>query len=207
MISTEKINSNFVIWTERLRKYNCYSDRLVDELGDKIKNASFSLNENSGSAYQGSMLDTVLNTLCRIGYEINENAFGYNEKQKIRHEHLYINVNMLMRVLLLQHIAKAEMFVLQESSWKAKNGMLFDFSNDLKTQLKLGERSIFLCMKYGIELSEEEYEAMRIIDKDEDKTNSFISPLCEIVKIANQLTAIEKHREYMSYKIKETLEK
>lgn len=207
MISTEKINSNFVIWTERLRKYNCYSDRLVDELGDKIKNASFSLNENSGSAYQGSMLDTVLNTLCRIGYEINENAFGYNEKQKIRHEHLYINVNMLMRVLLLQHIAKAEMFVLQESSWKAKNGMLFDFSNDLKTQLKLGERSIFLCMKYGIELSEEEYEAMRIIDKDEDKTNSFISPLCEIVKIANQLTAIEKHREYISYKIKETLEK
>ena len=62
-------------------------------------------------------------------------------------------------------------------------------------------------MKYGIELNEEEYEAMRIIDKDEDKTNSFTQPLCAIVKIANQLTAIEKYREYINNKTIETIEK
>lgn len=206
MLSIEKINSNFILWIERLQKYNCYSQRLIDDMGDLIKNASFSLNENSGSAYQGSMIDVVLNNLCRLGYELNENCFGY-QNNKIKHKHLYVNQNMLMRVLLLQHIAKAEMFVIQNNQWKAKNGYIYDFNDELKTSLKLGERSIFLCMKYGIELNEEEYEAMRIIDKDEDKTNSFTQPLCAIVKIANQLTAIEKYREYINNKTIETIEK
>lgn len=206
MLSIEKINSNFILWIERLQKYNCYSQRLIDDMGDLIKNASFSLTENSGSAYQGSMIDVVLNNLCRLGYELNENCFGY-QNNKIKHKHLYVNQNMLMRVLLLQHIAKAEMFVIQNNQWKAKNGYIYDFNGELKTSLKLGERSIFLCMKYGIELNEEEYEAMRIIDKDEDKTNSFTQPLCAIVKIANQLTAIEKYREYINNKTIETIEK
>ena len=206
MLSIEKINSNFILWIERLQKYNCYSQRLIDDMGDLIKNASFSLTENSGSAYQGSMIDVVLNNLCRLGYELNENCFGY-QNNKIKHKHLYVNQNMLMRVLLLQHIAKAEMFVIQNNQWKAKNGYIYDFNGELKTSLKLGERSIFLCMKYGIELNEEEYEAMRIIDKDEDKTNSFTQPLCSIVKIANQLTAIEKYREYINNKTIETIEK
>ena len=199
MLSIEKINSNFILWIERLQKYNCYSQRLIDDMGDLIKNASFSLTENSGSAYQGSMIDVVLNNLCRLGYELNENCFGY-QNNKIKHKHLYVNQNMLMRVLLLQHIAKAEMFVIQNNQWKAKNGYIYDFNGELKTSLKLGERSIFLCMKYGIDLNEEEYEAMRIIDKDEDKTNSFTQPMCAIVKIANQLTAIEKYREYINNK-------
>ena len=83
------------------------------------------------------------------------------------------------------------MFVPVTEQWKINKGILYDFNNELPSSLKLGERSIYLCMKYGIKLSEEEYEAMRILDKDEDKTNSFMNPLCEIVKIANQLAAIE----------------
>jgi hypothetical protein len=61
----------------------------------------------------------------------------------------------------------------------------------MQTSLKLGERSIFMCQKYGIKLTEEEFDAMKICDKEEDKNNSFTTPLAELVKIANQLTAIE----------------
>ena len=53
-------------------------------------------------------------------------------------------------------------------------------------------------MKYGIELSEEEYEAMRIIDKDDDKTNPYLSPLCQLVKTVNQIAAIELYQDYKS---------
>ena len=35
---------------------------------------------------------------------------------------------------------------------------------------------------------------MKILDKDEDKTNSFITPLEQLVKISNQLTAIETYQ-------------
>lgn len=195
MISEEKINSNFILWIERLKKYNCYSEEMINEIGEKLKNASFSLSTSTGSAYNGSMIDTVLNHLCTIAYHINEDAFGINARQKNKHNSLTVDSDMLMRVLLLQHISKCELFVAQDQQWKISKGYLYDFNSELKTSLKTGERSLYLCQKYGVKLTEEEYEAMRIIDKEEDfKNNSYMTPLCAIVKIANQLTAIETYR-------------
>lgn len=195
MITEEKINSNYVLWIERLKKYNCYSEEMINEIGDKIKNASFSLSASTGSAYKGSMIDTVLNHLCTIAYHINEDAFGLNSKQKNKHNSLKVNFDTLMRVLLLQHISKAELFIEQNEQWKINKGYLYDFNNDLSTSLKTGERSIYLLQKYGVKLSEDEFEAMRIIDKEEDfKNNSYMTPLSAIVKIANQFTAIETYR-------------
>lgn len=37
MISEEKINSNFVLWVERLKKYNCYSEEMINEIGESLK--------------------------------------------------------------------------------------------------------------------------------------------------------------------------
>lgn len=198
MITEEKINSNFVLWVERLKKYNCYSEEMINDIGDNIKNASFALSVNSGCAYTGSMIDTVLNHLCTIAYHLNEDAFGLNTKQRMKHPFLKVDSNTLMKVLLLQHISKAEMFVPQEQQWKIKNGYVFDFNPNMVAALKCGERSIYLCQKYGIKLTEEEYEAIRIIDKDDEnkKADTYVNPLCQIVKISNQLTAIEMHRQY-----------
>jgi len=199
MLTQEKINTNFVQYVKRLEKYDCYSESLMNDLGEDIKNCSFSMNEDSGSAYQGSMVDVVLNVLCKIAYNINEKAFE-NEPN------LKVNMNMLMRVLLLQHIAKAQMFVPQRESWKLKKGFLYDFNDNLKAVLKLGERTIFLCQKYGIKLNEEEYEALRYIDKTDDKTDYLASPLCILVKTANVLTAIECRKRYQSKNKKEIFE-
>jgi len=193
-ITEEKINRNYLLWIDYLKKYNCYSDRLIEEYGEKIKLASFAMSETSGGAYQGSLLDIVLSNLCVIASHINEGAFGLNSKEKYKHQHLYCDKTSLMKVLLLQHISKAELFVPSNEQWKINKGMYYEFNPNLQTALKLGERSIFLCMKYGITLTEEEYEAMKICDKDEEKSNSFITPLAELVKIANQLTAIEVYR-------------
>lgn len=198
MISEDKINLNYVRWIEGLKKYNCYSERMIEEIGDKIKDASFALQENSGCAYQGAMLNVVLGNLCKLALRINE-TFD-------KHPFLKVNTNMLMRVLLLQHISKAEMFVYQTNQWKLKNGYIYDFNTDLQTCLKCGERSLYLCMKYGIELTEEEYEAIRIIDKDETNYNPYISPLCQLVKNVNQLVTIELHRMYENNKQKEITE-
>ena len=195
-ISEEKINKNYLLWTEYLKKYGCYSEELINEYGDAIRTGAFTMNDNSGASYQGSLLNVVLNNLCVIATHINEGAFGINGKKKKKHPCLYVDKNSLMKVLLLQHIAKAEMFTPSSEQWKINKGMLYEFNPNTKTALKLGERSIFLCMKYGIKLTEEEYDAMKICDKDEEKNNSFITPLAEIVKIANQLTAIETYQKY-----------
>lgn len=200
-ITEEKRNKNYLLWIEYLKKYNCYSSRLIEDYGELIKNSSFAMNETSGGAYQGSLLDVILYTLCPIASHINDCAFGMNEKQKMKHHLLHVEKESLMKVLLLQHISKADIFVPTSEQWKKNKGMYYDFNNNLATALKLGERSIFMCMKYDIELTEEEYDAMKILDKDDDKTNSFISPLSEIVKIANQCTAIELYRKNNENKI------
>ena len=203
MLTSEKINLNYITFCNKLKKYNCYSEQMINEIGEQLKDCSFSMNDDSGSAYQGSMIDIVLNHLCSVAYNINEVVFGPTGK----FNSMRVNPDMLMRVLLLQHIAKAEMFVNTRDTWKVKKGMLYEFNTNLKASLKLGERSLYLCQKYGIELAEEEYEAIRIIDKSEDdKIMFYINPLCSIVKMANQFVAVEMRQKYINNKEKETIE-
>lgn len=198
-LTESKRNLNFSMWVKKLKDYNCYSEGLINELGDKITNASFCTNECNGGCYDGSLLDVVLNNLCVLGCHINDLALGLNSKERLNHPFLSVNKEMLMRVLLLQHIAKAEMFIPQTESWKKNKGFMYDFNGELETQLKLGERSAFLCMKYGINLSEAEFEAMTIIDKEEKVFNSHQNPLALIVKMINQLVIVELQRKYDYY--------
>lgn len=195
-ITEEKINKNYLLWTEYLKKYDCYSEELINDYGDAIRIGAFAMSDSSGASYQGSLLNVVLNNLCVIATHINEGGFGINGNGKEKHPYLYIDKKSLMKVLLLQHISKAELFVPSKEQWEINKGMLYEFNSELATSLKLGERSIFLCMKYGIKLTEEEYDAMKVCDKDEEKNNSFVTPLAELVKIANQLTAIETYQKY-----------
>ena len=127
-ISEEKINKNYLLWTEYLKKYDCYSEELINDYGDAIRNASFAMSESSGASYQGSLLDVVLSNLCVIAVHINDLAFGKNEKQKDRHPFLSVDKKSLMKVLLLQHISKAEMFVTTKEQWKINKGMNYEFN-------------------------------------------------------------------------------
>ena len=195
-LTEEKRNLNFVLWTKKLKDYNCYSESLINELGEKLKNASFNMNEANGGCYEGSLIEVILNNLCTLGYHINELAFGLNDKGKRNHPFLNVNTEMIMRVLLLQHISKAEYFITQTENWKKNKGYLFDFNGELETQLKMGERSAFLCMKHGIQLSEIEFEAMTIVDKDDKCSNSHQNQLVVLVKTINQLVAVELQRKY-----------
>lgn len=195
-LTEEKRNLNFVLWTKKLKDYNCYSESLINELGEKLKNASFNMNEANGGCYEGSLIEVILNNLCTLGYHINELAFGLNDKGKRNHPFLNVNTEMIMRVLLLQHISKAEYFITQTENWKKNKGYLFDFNGELETQLKMGERSAFLCMKHGIQLSEIEFEAMTIVDKDDKCFNSHQNQLVVLVKTINQLVEVELQRKY-----------
>ena len=103
-LTEEKRNLNFVLWTKKLKDYNCYSESLINELGEKLKNASFNMNEANGGCYEGSLIEVILNNLCTLGYHINELAFGLNDKGKRNHPFLNVNTEMIMRVLHINHL-------------------------------------------------------------------------------------------------------
>ena len=195
-MSEEQLNANFIKYITRLKKYNCYSQEMIDDIGDAIKRAPYSLTLESGGAYEGGMVDIVLNRLCRLAYDLNTRGFGpldiSNLDSPYSHPKLMVNTEMLMRVLLLQHIGKAEMFIPQPEAWKLKKGWVYDFNEEIKSNLKLGERSLYLCQKYGIVLNDEEYEAIRIIDREMDEKHLVMSSrLCVFVRMCNLLTTIE----------------
>lgn len=186
-ITNKEMDSNFEKWVKRLQSYDCYSEEMINEYGELLKKATYGMNEDSGSAYDGSLLDIVLNKLCLYSFNIN-NTLSDSMK---------VDKNSLLKVLLLQHISKCEMFIPQTVDWLRKKGALYEFNPNIKGQLKTGERSAYICMKYGITLSEEEYEAIRVIDKDcDDKSQYYASPLATIVKMTNILVNADLRENY-----------
>ena len=206
MLTEEKLNANYLKFINYLQKYNCYSEDMMKELGEKIKMAPYSMERDMGGAYDGAMIDVTLNTLCKIGAQINNNAMGANGGEKIAHPLLAVNNNMLMRVLLLINIAKAEMFTPNKSEWHKKNlGRMYEFVEN-KTKLKLGARSLYLCQKYGIQLEEEEFEAFLTIDNPDDTGERFQSPLYTMVKATKMFTLVELRQKQLASNKTETQE-
>jgi hypothetical protein len=73
--------------------------------------------------------------------------------------------------------------------------------------MKTGERTLFLCQKYGIKLTEPEYDAIKIIDKSEDeKSLYYITPLSAIVRSANMHTNVELRNKFIKSQKKENVE-
>ena len=206
MLTEEKLNANYLKFINYLQKYNCYSEDMMKELGEKIKVAPYSMERDMGGAYDGAMIDVTLNMLCKIGAQINNNAMGANGGEKIAHPLLAVNNNMLMRVLLLINIAKAEMFTPNKSEWHKKNlGRMYEFVEN-KTKLKLGARSLYLCQKYGIQLEEEEFEAFLTIDNPDDTGERFQSPLYTMVKATKMFTLVELRQKQLASNKTETQE-
>lgn len=178
MLDEKIINKNYGLWLTKLQENGCNTDELVNNYGEKIKNASLGMSSNSGTAYNGSMLHIVLRKICKYAITINDML---PEDQRIDRK-------KLLKVCLLQHISKAVMY--KELEKENYRGDKYEFNNTLDAPLKSGERSALMCLQNGIDLSDDEYEAMRILDKDDDKSY-YNSLLSSIVKSANMIAFAE----------------
>ena len=171
-------------------------------MGERICNATWAMNKESGAAYQGALLDVVINHLCDIAYSFNEIALTKVVNNTVINTRpcIKVNTNMLIRVLLLQHISKADIFVPTTEGWKLKKGLLYEYNPNVETSMKVGERSLFLCQKYGIQIGEDEYDAIRSFDKTEEQfAGSYVTPLSLMVRTANQFACLEMRRQYDLY--------
>lgn len=193
MVSNFQINKNYDVWIKLLKKYNCYSDALIEKYGDLIKKSSFSLNTDSGLCYEGSLLDVSLNKLPTNSLEIAKTILKINGVDEIDNN----LKESIAKVCILQHISKCLIFTEQTNEWNRKRGYLYEFRKDLNTSLKVGERSIYMCMECGIKLSEDEFEAIRIIDKSEDDDSLIYSSLLSnIIKTSNHFVNLLARMEY-----------
>lgn len=189
MLTDEKLNSNYALFIEKIRSTGTNVDNLIAFIGEeKLKNATAAINVESGQAYDGSLINNCLFKIAKYAFLIN------NQLPKS----IQVDQASLLKVCLLHQISKALMFEENDSTWEKTNrGLLYKYV-ELDGALRCGERSIFICMSNGINFTPEEFEAMRIIDKDIDDnyTKFYSSPISMLVKQANEIANMESRINY-----------
>lgn len=180
MISEEIKNKNFRLFLSKLSNIGIDSDKIEERLGDTLLNGTFALSNDNGCAYDGSLLHVVLRILTPFAIKINE----------ILPENQKVNQQSIVKVCLLSHLAKCQMFVKNDNPWEIeKKGLLYKYAKS-DVALKMGAKSILLCQEMGITFTPEEFEAMLILDKDDNDLQSkfYSNALSIIIKQANELT-------------------
>jgi hypothetical protein len=159
------------------------ADKVIELLGgdEKVINASFGMSLDSGSAYPGAF---VYNSIM-----IAEYAKKLNE---LLPESMRVDNKSIYRVALLQHIGKVVMYTENDNEWEVKNrGFAYKFI-DQNTALRCGERALFILMQAGVVLTEDEFEAIRIVDKskeDDSFAKFYSNTLAFIIRQANEFVS------------------
>lgn len=155
--------TSFQIWGENIKELGLMSETLrnwINVNSKLIQAAPFSRDINTGRAYEGSLLTTM-----------NEMLWIASKSNSIFYKNI-LDDNSIKKITLLQHLSKALMFEPNDNAFEKKKGYKWKFTG-LPNALRTGERSLLLCLQFGVPFTNDEYEAMTIIDKD--KSDSYIS--------------------------------
>lgn len=178
----EKILKNKEKFELTNSKYKILTDRLLEFLGDDLFSAPASNMESMYNAFPGGLVDYILK-VTKYGINLND----------ILPESQRVDKSSIIKVCFLHQIGKVPLFIFCESEWHRKNqGKMYDFNEDL-VSMRVSERSAYFSLKYGVELSEEEYQAIVNYDKsDDDKQSKWHgSTLSTLLRVANELAIME----------------
>lgn len=188
MLNQDLMLKNYSDFKTRLENYvgKEESENIISSIGEeKLINAPFAHKTDTGFAYDGSLIETILNITT---FAIKINQLLPSNKQA--------DVKSIVKVGLLHHLSKAMLYIPNDSSWEINNrGLVYKFNDELEGALRVGERSTLLACNAGVKFTELEFEAMRVNDKDTDDTYSkyYSSSLSMVIRQANEiLTNISK---------------
>jgi hypothetical protein len=178
----EKILKNKEKFNKTNETYNILPENLLEFLGEDLYSAPASNMESMYNAFPGGLIDYIL-TVTKYGINLND----------ILPESQRVDKKSIMRVCFLHQLGKVKLYKFCESEWHRKNqGKMYDFNEDL-VSMRVGERSAYYSLRYGVELSDEEYQSILNYDKtDDDKQSKWYgSTLSTILRLANELAIIE----------------
>jgi len=182
MLTIPQLEHNKAKFIETNQKYNIMTKELVDFLGDGLYTSPASTRLTMVGCYPGGLLHHTIKA-CKYAIKVNE----------ILPEPLRQPTPSIVKSIFLSQIGKVFMFCLTENEYQKKQGIMYDFCDDT-VRLRVGERSVYYAMKYGVILSEEEYQAILNLDKDDDDKMAryFSSSLTSIIKWGFELAIMEE---------------
>ena len=177
-LEKEKIISNTKKFFDTATKAGFMNDGLITTLGQDFMSAP----DNTHSE-EGSLIDTILN--------VTKNLVKIND---LLPETKRFDKPSLLKVGLLHQIGKAKLFIPNPSDWHKKQGKIYDYDKSL-VSMRIGQRSLYYAMSNGVTFTEEEAQSLLFydVDCDDRMVQFYSSKLCRMLKMAIELTSIEKH--------------
>lgn len=181
MITEELKEKNFNLFLSKLEKIGVSKESFEsEEISVKIKNATFALTNENDLAFDGSLLHVILRTLTPYAVKINE----------LLPEGKRVDNDSLIKICFLHQLSKATTIVKNDNEWEIeKRGMVYKYAPST-VALKMGMKSLLLAQSLGVTFTEEEAEAMIILDRSDVDTQAkfYSGTLATIIKQAAELT-------------------
>lgn len=172
-LTKEKILANTKKYFETATANEFMNNELMEFLGENFIKAPASTMESLHNSFEGGLIDHLLRVAF---YAVRFNNSLPEDKK--------VDQKSLLKVCLLHQIGKANLYI-DGPEWAKKNGKHYDFNNKL-TSMRVSERSIYYATSNGITFSEEEYAAILMFDKTDDKQAEYHnSILGELLKMSN----------------------
>lgn len=186
MLKKEQIVKNTKKYFQTATDLEIMNDELTNFLGEDFVKAPASTMKNLHNAFEGGLIDHLLN-VTKYAVNIN-NSLPEDEK---------VDQKSLIRVCLLHQIGKAKLYKPCESEWHRTNqGKMYEFNNDL-VSMRVCERSLYYVLTHGIKLTEEEYSAIIMFDKNDDKMAEYHnSTIGDILKSASIFAIKNEKKKY-----------
>lgn len=183
-LDEQKKEKNLALFAKRLESIGVDTSLLMSRYGTKIKEAPMSTMVSSNVAYDGALLERILRVFTPRALQVAE----------LLDENIRPSKEQIIKVCLLHKIALALILVPNTNEWEIKNrGYKYVYAKT-KAGLKIGMRSVLICNECGIQLTEEEMEAMLILDRAEEgdaQAKFFSTPLSIVIKLTNELFTLE----------------
>lgn len=184
MISEERITKNVEKFKETNEKYGIFSKELEEFLGEDFYLSPASASLDMYGCYPGGLLNHLMK-VCKYSLQIND----------LLPERLRANRNSLIRVVFLSQIGKTFLYKPNQNEWFVKNkGKLYEYRNEELVDMTVGERSAFYATKYGVKLTDEEFQAIVNSDKEgNDRSIRWQSEiLCHVMKLGFEMSLMEE---------------
>lgn len=159
-------------------------DKLKEVYGAPLESMGYNTKMDSGLAYDGALIDTVLTKLTVFAININN----------LYPENIRVDKNSIIKVCLLQHISKCLRMTKSNDEWRInKLGEVYTYTEGMPA-IGTGLHSLIMANNVGITFTDLEAEAMTIIDrKDDDLQAKYHSSiLSSIIKQANEMVYIQQ---------------
>lgn len=183
MLTEEQKIKNFNLFIKKLNDCNVDTSNLVFSLSNEITNASYSISNEFGSAYDGSLLNVILRILTPYAIKLND----------LLPEDIKLPQNKVVKVCLLHQLSKCQMFAPNDNQWEVeKLGRVYKYT-PFDYALKMGMRSLVLAQEHGITFSIDEIEALTVFDRDpcDEQVKFHSCVLSTIIRQAMELTIIQ----------------